>query len=310
MSDIILLLGTTASGKSSAAMALAPKINAEIVSVDSMQVYRHMDIGTAKPTPADLAVVPHHMIDIVDPSEAMSVARFVELADAAIADILARGHRALIVGGTPLYLMGLMYGLFDGPSADAVFRDELRARADREGIATLHAELRTVDPTAADRIHLNDYKRIERALEVFRLTGRPLSQQQVQWTEGKLRYPATIVGIARHKDDASRRINDRVRQMLDDGLVAEVERLKRDFELSQQARQALGYAEILRFLAGELPLSEAVEEIKIHTRQFAKHQRTWYRKFPQTQWIEVSEGELNPLALTHLERLALEDYQT
>lgn len=310
MSDIILLLGTTASGKSAAAMALAPRINAEIVSVDSMQVYRHMDIGTAKPMPAELAAVPHHLIDVVDPSESMSVARFVALADAAIADILARGRRALIVGGTPLYLMGVMYGLFDGPSADPAFRDELRARAEREGIAALHAELRKVDPNAADRIHFNDYKRIERALEVFRLTGRPLSEQQVQWSDGKLRYPATIVGIARHKDDASRRINERVRQMIDAGLVAEVERLKHDFDLSEQARQALGYAEILRYLAGELPLAEAIEEIKIHTRQFAKHQRTWYRKFPQTQWIDILHGELNPLALKHLERLAVEDYQT
>ena len=310
MADIILLLGTTASGKSAASMALAPLLNAEIVSVDSMQVYRHMNIGTAKPTAAELAAVPHHLIDVVDPSESMSVARFVELADAAIADILARGRRALIVGGTPLYLMGLMYGLFDGPSADAALRDELRARAEREGIAALHAELRTVDPAAADRIHLNDYKRIERALEVFRLTGRPLSEQQVQWTDGKLRYPATIVGIARHKDDASRRINARVRQMIDAGLVAEVEQLNREFDLSQQARQALGYAEILRYLTGELSLNDAIEEIKIHTRQFAKHQRTWYRKFPQNQWVEVSEGELNPLAITHLERLATEDYQT
>lgn len=310
MADIILLLGTTASGKSAAAMELAPRIDAEIVSVDSMQVYRRMDIGTAKPTPADRAAVPHHLIDIVDPSESMSVARFVEFADAAIADIRARGRRALIVGGTPLYLMGLMYGLFDGPSADPALREELRARADREGIGALHAELRKVDPTAADRIHFNDYKRIERALEVFRLTGLPLSQQQVQWSDGKLRYPATIVGIARDKEDASRRINVRVRQMLDEGLVAEVEQLTRDFDLSEQARQALGYAEILRYLGGELPLSEAVEEIKIHTRQFAKHQRTWYRKFPQTQWIEIPDGELNPFALTHLERLVLCDYGT
>jgi len=310
MADIILLLGTTASGKSAAAMELAPRIDAEIVSVDSMQVYRHMDIGTAKPTITDRAAVPHHLIDIVDPSESMSVARFVGFADAAISDIRARGKRALIVGGTPLYLMGLMYGLFDGPSADPALRDELRARADREGIAALHAELRTVDPTAADRIHLNDYKRIERAIEVFRLTGLPLSQQQVQWSDGKLRYPAAIVGIARDKEDASKRINVRVRQMIDDGLVEEVERLKQDFDLSEQARQALGYAEILRYLGGELPLSETIEEIKIHTRQFAKHQRTWYRKFPQTQWIEILEGELNPLALTHLERLAIEDYQT
>jgi len=294
MTDVILLLGTTASGKSAAAMALAPRLNAEIVSVDSMQVYRHMDIGTAKPTAADRAAVTHHLIDVVDPSESMSVARFVQMADAAIADIRSRGRSALVVGGTPLYLMGLMYGLFDGPSADPGLREALRQRAENEGVAALHAELRKIDPDAADRIHINDYKRIERAIEVFRLTGRPLSAQQVQWTAQQLRYPAAIVGISREKEDASRRINARVRQMIEEGLVSEVERVSRAFNLSEQARQALGYAEILRHLAGEVSLEDAVEEIKIHTRQFAKHQRTWYRKFPQTRWIPVPAGEIGP----------------
>jgi len=292
MADIFLLLGTTASGKSAAAMALAPRLNAEIVSVDSMQVYRHMDIGTAKPTAAELAAVPHHLIDVVDPSESMSVARFVQLADTAIADILARGRRVLIVGGTPLYLMGMMYGLFDGPSADPVLRQELRERADREGIGSLHAELRTIDAEAADRIHVNDYKRIERAIEVYRLTGRPLSAQQVQWSAQQLRYPAAIIGIDRQKEDASRRINARVREMVSQGLVREVSELSARFQLSEQARQALGYAEILRHLSGELSLDDAIEEIKIHTRQFAKHQRTWYRKFPQTHWMPVGPGDI------------------
>ena len=289
---LVLLLGTTASGKSAASMHLAARWNAEILSVDSMQVYRRMDIGTAKPTPAELAAVPHHLIDVVEPSEAMSVARFVELADAAIADIRRRGRTVLIVGGTPLYLMGLMYGLFDGPAANDALRAELRDRAAREGIATLHAELARVDPDAATRIHPNDYKRIERALEVFKLTGRPLSAQQVQWAAGVLRHDAVILGIRRAKEDASRRINARVKQMIEQGLLDEVRRLTAEpTPMSEQARQALGYAEILSHLRGECALDDAIERIKINTRQFAKHQRTWYRKFPQTRWIDIAAEE-------------------
>lgn len=306
---MVLLLGTTASGKTAAALTLAPLLNAEIVSIDSMQVYRRMDIGTAKPTPAERAVVQHHLIDVVEPSESFSVARFVELADAAIADITARGKTVLAVAGTPLYLMGLMYGMFNGPSADEAFRAALRERAAREGTAALHAELATIDPAAAARIHPNDLKRIERALEVHRLTGRPLSAMQTQWDAAHLRYPAAVVGIRREKEDTSRRINQRVRRMIDAGLVDEVRALldepagdatpsPRQVEgrgegaaLSEQARQAVGYAEILAHLRGECSLDDAIERIKINTRRLAKHQRTWFRKFPMTRWVDVSADE-------------------
>lgn len=306
---MVLLLGTTATGKTAAALALAPLISAEIVSIDSMQVYRRMDIGTAKPTPAERAAARHHLIDVVEPSESFSVARFVELADAAIADITARGKSVLAVAGTPLYLMGLMYGMFDGPSADESFRAALRERAAREGTPALHVELTATDPAAAARIHPNDLKRIERALEVHRLTGRPLSAMQTQWDAAHLRYPAVVVGIRREKEDTSRRINHRVRQMIDAGLFDEVRSLlgeQRDettpspfkgegrgegAPLSEQARQAVGYAEILAHLRGECSLDDAIEQIKINTRRLAKHQRTWFRKFPMTQWVDVREDE-------------------
>ncbi len=366
---MVLLLGTTASGKTAAALALAPLLNAEIVSIDSMQVYRRMDIGTAKPTPAERAAVRHHLIDVVEPSESFSVARFVELADAAIADITARGKTVLAVAGTPLYLMGLMYGMFEGPSADESFRAALRERATREGTPALHAELAVIDPAAAARIHPNDLKRIERALEVHRLTGRPLSAMQTQWDASHMRYAASVVGIRREKEDTSRRINQRVRQMIDAGLVDEVRSLMggplepgarrvgtahhslpgapyggqcppyeapspfkgegrattpSPFKgegrgegqvpdtpgsaspspnplpqegrgpmapLSEQARQAVGYAEILAHLRGECSLDDAVEQIKINTRRLAKHQRTWFRKFPMTQWVDVADDE-------------------
>ncbi|MFQ5429671.1 MAG: tRNA (adenosine(37)-N6)-dimethylallyltransferase MiaA [Phycisphaerae bacterium] len=292
---VTLLLGVTASGKTAAALEWASVLGAEIVSVDSMQVYRRMDIGTAKPAVAERDRVPHHLIDVAEPHESFSVARYVELADAAIADIAARGRRPLLVAGTPLYLMGLMYGVFDGPSADAAFRAELRRRAEREGLAALHEALRRVDPVAAERIHPNDYKRIERALEVHELTGKPLSVQQAQWSSEHMRYPATVVGIRREKEDASRRINARVRAMIRAGLVDEVHSLLAEpWGLGEQARQALGYAQIIEHIEGRMSLEAAIERIKIQTRRLAKHQRTWFRKFRMTKWVDVSPEEDAP----------------
>jgi len=287
--SVVLLLGVTASGKTQIALRLAQRLGAEIVSIDSMQVYRRMDVGTAKATVEERRAVPHHLIDVLEPSESFSVARCVDLADAAIADITGRGRLPLLVAGTPLYLMALMYGMFDGPSANPDFRAKLSQRAEREGLAVLHTELARVDPEAASRVHPNDYKRIERALEVHHLTGRPLSEQQGQWSAERLRYPATIVGIRREKEDASRRINARVRAMMANGLVDEVKFLLAEpMGLSEQARQALGYAQIIEHLNGKMSIEDAVEKIKIQTRRLAKHQRTWFRKFHTTQWIDVA----------------------
>jgi len=290
--SIALLLGVTASGKTSAALGLAESLGAEIVSVDSMQVYRRMDIGTAKATAEERRRARHHLIDVAEPCESFSAARFAAMADAAIADIHARGRRPLVVAGTPLYLMSLMYGMFEGPSADAAFRAELRKQADEKGTAALHARLTGVDPPAAERIHPNDYKRIERALEVHHLTGRPLSEQQTQWAAEAMRYPAVILGIRRSREDSSRRINARVKEMIAAGLVDEVRSLLGEpGGLSEQARQALGYAQIIAHLSGEMPLADAVEQIKIQTRRLAKHQRTWFRKFPSARWLDVEEDE-------------------
>jgi len=292
---IILLLSCTAGGKTEVSLDLAERLDAEILSIDSMQVYRRMDIGTAKPSQAELSRVQHHMIDVAEPSESFSVARFADEADRAIADIFSRRHRVLALAGTPLYLMGLMYGMFEGPSANEGFRAALRDRAGREGTATLHAELAKVDSEAARRIHPNDYKRIERALEVWQATGRPLSEQQQQWSATTLRYPAVVVGIRREREDTARRINARVKAMVQAGLVDEVQALlAAPGGLSQQARQALGYAQIIAHLDGKLSLEEAVEQIKIQTRQFAKHQRTWFRKFPMTRWLDVASEEPTP----------------
>ena len=302
--EIALILGVTASGKSDCALSLAEALNGEIVSVDSMQVYRGMDIGTAKPSVAERARVPHHLVDILDPWEACSAALFAKRADAAILDIAGRGRLPIVAGGTPLYLMSLMFGMFEGPSADAALRTQLRAMADEQGTAALHRRLEKVDPNGAERIHPNDYKRIERALEVYELTGKPLSELQTQWSTEGLRYPGHVIGLRREKEDASRRINARVRHMIDGGLVEEVQALlAQPRGLSAQARQGLGYAQIIDHLQGRASLADAVEQIKILTRRFAKHQRTWYRKFLMAQWVDIVEDESNDAVVERVKRL-------
>jgi tRNA dimethylallyltransferase len=248
-----------------------------------------MDIGTAKPSPAERAEVPHHCIDIVEPGEPFSVARYVEHADRAIARIASGGGVVLAVGGTALYVKALSEGLFEGPGADPAIRNRLKARAAEEGLAALHGELTRVDPEAAGRIHPNDEKRIIRALEVHEQTGRPISRLQRQWDRSRSRYDCVFIGLRRSRDDLHRRINARVRRMIDRGLADEVAALLAEpAGLSRQAAQALGYAEMIRHVRGLCSLEEAAEQIKINTRQFAKRQRTWFRRFRQTHWIEAA----------------------
>lgn len=300
------LIGCTASGKGAVGLEVARQLGAEILSIDSMKVYRRMDIGTAKPSPERRAAVPHHLLDVVEPSEVFSVARFVEHAGAAIDEITGRGRRVLAVGGTALYLKGLIDGLFEGPSADPEIRREIRARAEREGNEALHAELAAVDPESAARIHRNDMRRIERALEVYRLTGSPISALQTQWDCERTRYDCHIVGLRRDKDDHSRRSNARIKRMIEAGLVDEVRGLLAEpVPMSDQARQALGYAEIIDHLQGDVSLTDAIEAIKIHTRQFAKHQRTWFRRFRQARWVDLAEDDAVDAAVLRV-REALE----
>jgi tRNA dimethylallyltransferase len=290
---LIAILGCTASGKGTLARALATELGGEIVSVDSMKVYRGMDIGTAKPTPEQRAAVPHHLIDVADPWESFSAARFVELADRAVSEIHARGRPAIAVGGTVLYFKCFYEGMFAGPSADPAFRAEIRARAEREGLDALHAELARVDPEAAARIHRNDLRRIERALEVYRLTGRPISALQQQWDRDSIRRPDwgwRLVGLHHEKAAASQRINERVRRMLAAGLIEEARRIWSDPRgISDQARRAVGYAELFDHFSGEMSEDDAIERIKINTRRLAKQQRTWLRRLQSVHWIDTSD---------------------
>jgi tRNA dimethylallyltransferase len=288
----ILILGVTASGKGKLAFALADSLGAEIISIDSMKVYRRMDIGTAKPSLEARRQIPHHLVDVVEPSESFSVGRFLDLANAAIDDIQRRGLPAIAVGGTALYIKTLLYGLFEGPGRDESIRAELRARAETEGLPALHEELRRIDPAAADRIHVPDAMRIIRALEVHRLTGRPISSFQTQFDAESPRPGWTIIGLRREKETESHRINARAKRMIDEGLVAEVQSLLAEpHPLSQQARCAIGYAEIIEHLADKISLDDAVEEIKKNSRRLAKAQRTWFKRFTEVHWLDITRED-------------------
>jgi len=292
MRKLCFILGCTASGKGAVGRALAGGVGGEVVSVDSMKIYRRMDIGTGKPSAEARAAVPHHCVDIVEPSESFSVAQYVEAADAAVADIQVRGAVPLAVGGTSLYIKALSEGLFEGPPADAEVRAELKAKAQRDGLGALHVELGRVDAKAASRIHPNDERRIVRALEVYRTTGTPISELQKQWDSGRKRYDCTFIGLRRDREDLHGRINARAKRMVEMGLRDEVAALLAEPEgLSDAAVQAVGYAEMIDHLQGRCTLDEALERIKINTRRLAKKQRTWHRRWGDVQWLDVPDDE-------------------
>jgi tRNA dimethylallyltransferase len=274
-----VLVGATASGKSACAIPLARALGAEIVSLDSMLLYRGMDVGTDKPV--DRGGVPHHLIDILDPLERFDLARYISAADEAIADIRGRGRIALVVGGTGLYLMGLLKGVFAGAPRDAAFRDSLGGEETR----TLHRRLLEVDPEAAARLHPNDRRRILRALEVTRGTGRPIGELQRQFG-GPDRHETILAGIRREREDLRARIRARVDAMFRAGLVEEV----RGLRLGPTAGQAVGYKEVAAALRGECDLAEARRRIESHTIRLVRRQGTWFRRFP-VRWVDAAPGE-------------------
>ena len=297
-----VLLGPTASGKTALSLALARRHPVEIVSVDSMQVYRGMDVGTAKPSPQERREVPHHMIDVVEPEEEFSVGRYCELARQAMEGIWNRGRRPLLVCGSPLYLKALMWGLFEGPGADAALRVRLASDLQRYGVEYMHQRLARVDPEAAGRIKPTDWRRIERALEVYELTGEPISARQSQFA-GPPHFPSVGVGLRWPRHSLYWRIDLRVDNMMSAGLLDEARRLAG--RLGRQAAQAVGYKELIAHLNGATSLEEAVQRIKRSTRRLAKHQLTWFRHFPATRWIDVPESALAEELLQGCERLFL-----
>jgi tRNA dimethylallyltransferase len=270
---------------------MAPRLNAEIVSMDSMAIYRRMDIGTAKPTPEQRKVVPHHLIDLLEPWESGSVAWWLDEVKRCVQDIEARGKLALFVGGTPLYLKALISGLFEGPPADEAIRKRLADEASASGSAALHARLAAVDPVSASRLHPNDVRRMIRALEVYELTGKPISAWQTQWDSNR---PPThtdrpaILCLELPREELYDRINRRVVEMFDAGLIDEVRALcNLDRDLSVEAAQAVGYKEILDLLDGSITREEAIVRVQTRSRNFAKRQIAWFRHLPECQPVTI-----------------------
>ncbi len=288
---VVVIAGPTASGKTEAAIRLAERFDGEIVNADSMQVYRGMDIGTAKPTPEQRGRVPHHLIDIVAPDVNFTASDFRREASAAIAEIHRRGRRVFIVGGTGLYLRALLEGLVDAPAMDDAVRRELEELSARIGGERMLAQLAAADPATAARLHPNDLVRIVRALEVHRQTGRPVSSYREEHGFGGRYFNALKFGLQVERQELYRRVEARVDRMLAEGFIDEVRRLLHaGYGPGLKAMRAIGYKEIAAFLHGDCPLDEAVRLMKRDTRRYAKRQLTWFRADREIIWLEYPDN--------------------
>ncbi|NLZ38723.1 MAG: tRNA (adenosine(37)-N6)-dimethylallyltransferase MiaA [Firmicutes bacterium] len=293
MKKLIVIAGPTAVGKSAVALALAQKIDAEIISADSVQVYKGLDIGSAKPTAAERRQIPHHLLDIKDPGENYTVADFQKDAMAAIDNITTRGKIPILVGGTGLYIRAVVWGFaFSESGVNHALRQKLRAIAKREGSQALYQRLLAVDPQAAKKIHPNDLRRIIRALEVYKQSKKPISEQVLQTPQRPV-YQAKQFILTMERELLYKRIEKRVDKMIADGFVLEVQRLlAKGVPPNAKAMQSLGYKQIVSYLLGQLPLAEAIEQIKRETRRFAKRQLTWFRREKEATWIRMDN--INP----------------
>lgn len=289
MNRLIFLIGPTAIGKTEIAFELAKVLNCEIISCDSMQVYKGMDIATSKPTKGLRDTVMHHMIDIVEPSEEFSAAQFRELAVNAMEGILAKGKIPLFVGGSGLYIKVLIDGIFKGPSSDRGLRARLKAEADEFGVEVLYKRLEEIDSVTASEVHPNDLRRIVRALEVYEKAKAPISKLKDQTQGLSAKYDIKMFGLNMERKILYKRIDDRVEEMFSKGLVNEARNL-RGQDLSLTASQALGYKEAFGFLKGEYGPDEAKRLIKRNTRRYAKRQLTWFRRDKRIEWIIVDEN--------------------
>jgi tRNA dimethylallyltransferase len=289
--DCWFLSGPTAAGKTSVGLELAEQLGAEIVSLDSMALYRGMDVGTAKPAPEQRRRVPHHLLDVVDPDQEFSLAQYVAAAHECIDEIRGRGREVLFVGGTPLYLKSLLRGIFEGPPADWELRNRIEAELAEVGLEALHERLALVDPLTAARLHPHDKRRIIRALEVFRLTGQPISHLQMQFDEGRPATACKVFVLDWPRPQLHRRIEARVERMFAEGLVEETRGLLSRFgALSRTASQAVGYREAIEHLAGSRGLAETIEQVKARTRQFARRQETWFRSLSELRRVAMRGG--------------------
>ncbi len=288
---LIAIVGPTASGKSQVAMEIASKINAEIISADSMQVYRYMDIGTGKASPEDRVRISHHLIDIIFPDEAFSAANYKERARGIIDELRKAGKNILIVGGTGLYIKALSRGLFPSPEADQSLRQELREKANCLGRTFLWQELRKVDPASSLRLHPNDTLRIIRALEVYLQTGIPLSHWHNEHAFRNRTYEVLKVGLMREREDIYRRIENRVDHMVMMGFEEEVKSLlNMGYDRHLKSMRGLGYKRMVEYVCGERGFEEAIHLIKQETKAYAKRQLTWFRNDPEVRWVHYPQG--------------------
>ena len=296
---ILAVVGPTAGGKSALAVALAKRLGGEVISCDSMQVYRGMDIGTAKPTDMEMDGVRHHLIDVIDPDQAFSVAAYVELASQAIEDISARGAVPILCGGTGLYLDALLRGGLEDTVGDPMLRQALLAYAEEHGAHALHERLALIDPESAAATHENNVKRVVRALEIYESTGMTKSELDRRSREKEEPYDAVVIGLRyENRDLLYGRIDRRVDEMMRDGLLDETRRLEWSgvFEKNTTAAQAIGYKELLTYLRGERSIEDAVEDLKRATRRYAKRQMTWFGAKEYVRWIDaVQNGRVRSL---------------
>jgi tRNA dimethylallyltransferase len=286
---LVVILGPTAIGKSKLGIEIARRVGGDIVSADSLQVYRYLDIGTAKPTREERQQIPHHLIDIVNPDEEFNAGLYRRYAREVIKELHRNARRVIVVGGTYLYVRVLLYGIVEGISADSNIREHLRSLKSRYGLSCVYSMLKSVDPESAGRIHPNDYVRIERALEVYYLTGRRMSELQKEHGFRESEYHVLKIGLFENKEVLKDKINKRVEKMLKGGFVEEVRMLREmGFNRELKPMQSIGYKQINRYLDGEITLEEAVELIKRDTRRFAKRQMTWLRRDGDIEWYSLS----------------------
>ena len=295
---VIVICGPTASGKTSLSIDLAKEINGEIISSDSMQIYKDMNIGSAKPTIEEMGNITHHLIDYVSPEERYSVARFKKEAEEEIEKILLKGKTPIVVGGTGLYVNSLIYGIeYKDINIDLEYRNKLEDIVSKDGLNLLHDEAEQIDPEAMKTISKNDKKRILRVLEIYHTTGKTKTQQELESRKNGVKYDYKVFVISMQRDKLYDRINNRVDIMLKNGLIQEVENLIEKYKTFPTAMQALGYKEVKEYLDGCITEEEMVTKIKMETRRYAKRQLTWFRRYKNAIWLDSENGNKNNIKI-------------
>lgn len=295
---VIVICGPTASGKTALSIELAKQIDAEIVSADSMQIYKEMDIGSAKPTKEEMEEIPHYVLDFVSPEERYSVADYKKEAIQAIEKIIAKGKIPIVVGGTGLYIDSLVYGIeYPEIEYNPIYREQLEKRVETEGLEVLYEEASKIDPQAIKAISKNDKKRILRILEIYHQTGKTKTQQEIESRKQEVPYEYHVFAIDMERELLYNRINQRVDNMIEQGLIEEVIQIRNKYTNYPTAMQALGYKEIVEYLEGNVTKQEAIEKVKQETRRYAKRQLTWFRKNKETIWINGLESKPNNIKI-------------